>query len=155
MAQDLNKMIDRLNNLIALDYDAARAYEAAIQRIEARHLIERLRSFQVDHERHIQELGGVVKGLGGKPRAGPDLKGFLIQGFTAITSEMGDEAALKAMQGNEKLTTKTYSDALADDWPDQIRKLISNNYSDEQRHLAFIEEALRLRSWEQRPSAAP
>ena len=87
MAQDLNKMIDRLNNLIALDYDAARAYEAAIQRVEARHLIERLRSFQVDHERHIQELGGVVKGLGGKPRAGPDLKGFLIQGFTAVTSE--------------------------------------------------------------------
>lgn len=155
MAQDLNRMIERLNNLIAIDYDASRTYESAIQRIEARHLIERLRSFQVDHERHIQELGGVVKGLGGKPRAGPDLKGFVIQGFTAITSEIGDEAALKAMRGNEKLTTKTYSDALAEDWPDQIRKPISNNYSDEQWHLAFIEEALRLRSWEQRPAAAP
>lgn len=34
--------------------------------------------------------------------ANPDLKGFVIQGLSAITSEMGDEAALKAMQGNEK-----------------------------------------------------
>jgi uncharacterized protein (TIGR02284 family) len=149
MAQDMNKLIDKLNDLIALDYDAARAYESAIQRMNAVNLIRQLRTFQVDHERHIQELGGVVKALGGKPRAGPDIKGFLIQGFTAITSEMGDEAALKAMRGNEKLATKTYGDALAETWPEDIRQLIERNHADEQRHLAFIEESLRLRSWEQ------
>jgi hypothetical protein len=52
MAQDLNKVIDKLNDLIALDYDAARAYESAIQRMQSVHLIRQLRTFQVDRERH-------------------------------------------------------------------------------------------------------
>ena len=47
------------------------------------------------------------------PREMPDRKGFVIKGFTAVTSMMGDEAALKAMQSNEDLTTSTYAKALA------------------------------------------
>jgi hypothetical protein len=63
---------------------------------------------------------------------------------------MNSEFILFARQAAIKRLTKKQVD-----WPDQTRKLISNNYSDEQRHLAFIEQALKLKSWEQRPSAAP
>lgn len=146
---DQNKMIDRLNELIALDYDAVGAYEAAIDRIDVEFLRSRLREFQGDHRRHIQELSRVVVGLGGKPREKPDVKGFFIKGFTAITSIMGNEAALKAMQGNEKLTNRTYEQAMKEGWPEEVRVIIERNFRDEQRHLAFIEESLRLRSFEQ------
>lgn len=146
---DQNKMIDRLNELIALDYDAVGAYEAAIDRIDVEFLRSRLREFQGDHRRHIQELSRVVVGLGGKAREKPDVKGFFIKGFTAITSVMGNEAALKAMQGNEKLTNRTYEQAMKEGWPEEVRVIIERNFRDEQRHLAFIEESLRLRSFEQ------
>jgi hypothetical protein len=36
----------------------------------------------------------------GISREKPDVKGFVLKGFTAITSMMGTEPALKAVQGN-------------------------------------------------------
>jgi len=137
---------DKLNDLIALDLDAVHAYEAAIKRLEAVDLRTQLRQFQMDHERHIHELSAVVMRLGGKPRTKPDVKGFFIQGFTAMNAMMGDAGALRAMKGNEELTTKTYRNALDNVvWPDDIRALIVRNYEDEQRHLQFVLEALKLR----------
>ncbi|MFE8604607.1 PA2169 family four-helix-bundle protein [Archangium violaceum] len=151
-AMDLNKMIDRLNNLIALDIDAVGAYEAAINRIDVESLRMSLREFQQDHERHIQDLTRVVVSLGGTPRTKPDVKGFILKGFTAVTSMMGNEAALQAMRGNEMLTNRTYQAALEVEWGNEARAIIERNYSDEQRHLAFIENALRTRLWEQTPA---
>ena len=153
-AMDLNKMLERLNDLIALDYDAVGAYEAAINRIDVESLRTSLREFQRDHERHIQELSRVVTQLGGKPRKKPDAKGFILKGFTAVTSMMGNEAALQAMRGNELLTNRTYRMALDEEWSNETRAIIERNYSDEQRHLAFIEQALRNRAWEQ-PTVQP
>ncbi|HEX8439388.1 ferritin-like domain-containing protein [Archangium sp.] len=150
-AMDLNRMIQRLNDLIALDYDAVGAYEAAITRVDVESLRMSLRAFQQDHVRHIQDLSRVVTMLGGTPTQKPDLKGFLLKGFTAVTSMMGNEAALQAMRGNEVLTNRTYQMALSEDWSDEARRIIERNFSDEQRHLAFIEGALRNRIWEQTP----
>jgi uncharacterized protein (TIGR02284 family) len=148
-AMDLNKMLERLNDLIALDYDAVGAYEAALNRIDAESLRMSLRTFQQDHERHIRDLSQVVTMLGGTPRQKPDTKGFILKGFTAVTSMMGNEAALQAMRGNEMLTNRTYQNALKEDWSDEARRVIERNFSDEQRHLKFIEDALRNRIWEQ------
>ncbi|MDY7228392.1 DUF2383 domain-containing protein [Hyalangium rubrum] len=146
---DNQKMIERLNDLIALDYDAVGAYEAAIDRIHEEFLRMRLREFQLDHRRHIQDLSIVVERMGGKARERPDVKGFLLKGFTAVTALMGTEAALRAMQGNERLTNSTYRKAMEQEWTDDVRQIIDRNFHDEQRHLAFIEESLRTRSWEQ------
>ena len=148
---DLNRMIERLNALIALDYDAVGAYEAAINRIDVESLRMSLRGFQQDHERHIQELSRVVTQLGGTPRQRPDAMGFILKGFTTVTSMMGNEAALQAMRGNETLTNRTYRMALDEEWSDEARAIIERNFQDEQRHLAFIENALRNRIWEQTP----
>jgi uncharacterized protein (TIGR02284 family) len=143
------KMVEKLNELIALDYDAVGAYEAAIKRMDVEFLRMRLREFQQDHERHIQGLSQAVQRLGGKPREKPDTKGFILKGFTAATSMMGTEAALQAMRGNELLTNRTYRSVLEEEWSEDIRSIIERNYRDEQRHLAFIEESLRNRVWEQ------
>jgi uncharacterized protein (TIGR02284 family) len=146
---DQKRMIERLNDLIALDYDAVGAYEASIDRIDVESLRMRLREFQNDHRRHIQDLSRLVLGLGGTPREKPDTKGFILKGFTAVTSMMGNEASLKAMQGNEKLTNRTYEKALQESWTEDVRVVIERNFRDEQRHLSFIEDALRNRLWEQ------
>jgi uncharacterized protein (TIGR02284 family) len=154
MAQDMNRIIDKLNDLIALDIDAVNAYEAAIRRIDTTFLREPLRQFQSDHERHIRDLSEFVISFGGKPRERPDVKGFFLQAFTAVSSMMGDEAALHAMQGNERLTNRTYEAALEEIWPESVRAVIEQNYRDEQRHLAFVQDAIQNRAWE-RIEASP
>lgn len=145
---DQSQMIEKLNDLIALDHDAVGAYQAAIDRVDVESIRARLLVFQGDHRRHIQDLSRAVRGLGGTPREKPDVKGFILKGFTAITSMMGNEAALRAMQGNENLTNRSYAEALKLQWTPDIRTLIEANYRDEQRHLAYIEDALQNRIWE-------
>jgi len=143
-----SEAIGKLNDLIHLDLDAVGAYEAAIDRIDVESIRARLREFRDDHRRHVSDLSAIVRGLGGEPPTRPDAKGFVLKGFTAVTSLMGSEAALRAMQGNEKLTNAGYANALRLDWPADVRARIEANLRDEQRHLAWIEDALRNRIWE-------
>jgi len=146
---DPSQIIEKLNHLIQLDFDAVGAYDAAIHRIDVESIRTRLAEFQDDHRRHISELSGLVRARGGVPMERPDAKGFILKGFTAVTSMMGNEAALRAMQGNEKLTNSSYANALRENWPPDVRDVIERNHRDEQRHLAYIEDALRNRIWEQ------
>jgi uncharacterized protein (TIGR02284 family) len=139
-----------LNDLIHLDVDAIRAYEHAIRACEHEVVSSRLREFKGDHERHVRDLTECVRKLGGKPpEPKPDMKGFLIEGFTAITS-LGTRSALMAMRGNEQLTTAKYKAALEKkDLPAEAQQIVERNYSDEQRHLNWIKQALDQRIWEQ------
>jgi uncharacterized protein (TIGR02284 family) len=143
---DSNK---ELNDLIHLDVDAIRAYEHAIKACEHEVVASRLREFKGDHERHVRDLSECVRRLGGEPASKPDVKGFFIEGFTAVTS-LGTHSALMAMRGNELLTTSTYKAALEKgDLPADARQIVERNYSDEQRHLNWIKQALDQRIWEQ------
>ena len=88
----LEVILDKLNDLIALDMDAVSSYEAAIARIVALPLKERLLRFQRDHERHVSELTELVRTYEGTPRTHRDMKGYAMQALTAVTSMIGDEA---------------------------------------------------------------
>lgn len=141
--------IAALNDLIHLDIDAIRAYEHAIKACDHEAVASQLRSFQDDHRRHVLDLGNEVAKLGGKAPDKPDVKGFFIAGFTAVTS-IGTHSALVAMQGNEKLTTSRYAAAIElQEITPEIRTIITRNYQDEQRHLAWIQQALQNKVWEQ------
>jgi rubrerythrin len=61
---------------------------------------------------------------------------------------MGTESALKAMRSNEKLTNRTYDNALDLEMPADVRAVVSGNRDDERRHLEFIERCLEQRLWE-------
>jgi len=141
------ELIDRLNDLIQLDVDAVRAYEQAIDACDAADIKSKLNEFKGDHERHITDLSAVVSAEGGTPEVKRDIKGFLIEGFTAIVSH-GDHSALLAMHGNEELTNRIYRAALDEELPQDVRAPVERNYEDEQRHLAWIKEALDTRAWE-------
>jgi uncharacterized protein (TIGR02284 family) len=142
-------IIDRLSSLMQLDIDASYAYGQAIDNIKDPAIKNELIMFRDDHERHITDLSLAITNLGGTPPArSRDFKGFLIEGFTALRSMMGTEGALKAMQGNEQLTNKMYSNALSLDLSPAVRDIVERNYRDEQRHLAYINEALANRTWE-------
>ncbi|WP_437768543.1 ferritin-like domain-containing protein [Sorangium sp. So ce281] len=145
MARDV---IEVLNDLIQLDRDAITAYDRAIDACEHAHTKERLASFRDDHARHVVDLTAHVTSLGGIAARTRDLKGKLIEGFTAITSQ-GDQSALLAMRGNEELTNRQYQAALDESLTAEARAIVERNYTDEQRHLAWLKDALSRKVWEQ------
>ncbi|MBI3542897.1 MAG: DUF2383 domain-containing protein [Deltaproteobacteria bacterium] len=146
-----NDLVSCLESLAKLDVDAVHAYTSAIERIDIPDVKQRLTAFRVDHERHISELSVFIERLGGTaPTRTPDLKGFLIQGFTAIRSMMGNEEAIKAMQSNEELTNKHYAEALTFELPDDIRIVVQKNRDDERRHLDYVKRCIDDRVWEGR-----
>lgn len=143
MSRDI---IKTLSNLIHLDQDAIRAYDEAINASENLEIRAKLTEFRGDHHRHVRDLEAQVRSLGAEPEAGRDVKGFLIEGFTALTSQ-GDKSALFAMRVNEELTNRTYRDALDDVLPEDIRVVVERNYEDEVRHISWIKEAISAGGW--------
>lgn len=147
---------NRLISLCQLDIDAVRAYEQAIQACDHFEVSSKLREFQGDHERHIRDLSQAIRKYGETPpEHKPDVKGFLLEGMTAIRSITGTAGALKAMDTNEQLTNNRYKAALELDLPTETRELVQVNYNDERRHLAWIRQAIDRKVWEERPGASP
>lgn len=147
------EIIDELNSLIKLDFDAARAYDQAIDEIDVPTIRDQLTQFRNDHERHVSNLTSLVRRYGGQPAEhSRDIKGFVIEGLTAVRSKMGTESALNAMRSNEQLTNRNYQQAVNMNFPTDISEQLERNFTDEQRHLQYIEQAIAGRIWE--PSEA-
>ena len=142
-------VISTLNDLIQLDVDAVESYEQAIKRIDIPQVSSDLEAFKADHERHIRDLTQEVRRLGGNPpKRSIDLKGRLLEGFTALRSVTGTEGALKAMHTNEKTTNKKYEQALSKGLPTEVETVVRRNREDERRHLEYIKMSLSNRVWE-------
>src|SRR4030088_3012919 len=103
--------IRAVQDLIHLDMDAIKAYEQAIKACDHENVAAQLRSFQGDHQRHVNDLSEELRKLGEQPDVRTDIKGFFIEAFTAITAH-GTKSALMAMRGNEQLTTASHHAAL-------------------------------------------
>lgn len=143
------KIIEELNEVLQTDIDALGAYREAVSACEELEVREQLLRFQRDHERHISELGDCVRRCGGKPVQSVDLKGYIQRGFTKVAGLIGTEACLRAMLNNEKLTNSVYARHCQKGFPSDILDVLRRGLSDEQRHFAWIDSALRQRIWEQ------
>lgn len=147
---DTQAVIALLRDLVHLDVDAVHAYDQAIKNIDVAHVRAEIERFKADHERHITDLGAAIVDLGGEaPAIRRDVKGFFIEGMTALRAAMGTEQSLKAMLTNEKLTNREYDKAAKMTLPPEVDALVRRNYDDEKRHLAYIEDAIARRVWEQ------
>lgn len=136
--------ITMLEHLIALDYDAVEAYNAAITRLDSEKFRQQLTEFKADHERHIRELQPIVRELGGVPPTEADFKGVLAKGRVVLADLIGDAAILRAMKANEDDTNTAYERARSrTDVSDDIHALLARNQADEHRHRAWIEATLR------------
>lgn len=133
-----------LHDLIELDYDAIRAYEAAVERLDDPQFKETMREFLMDHRRHIDELSGLLQTMGGDLPDGPDAKQYLAKGKVIIADLFGDKAILMAMKTNEEDTNTAYERALEhEDLPEFARDTIARGLADERRHRAWLEQTIQ------------
>lgn len=132
-----------LKELMQLDFDAIQTYDQAIEKCDLESVRTALESFRADHERHLVNLTRLLADFGVQAETPTrDLKGAALEALTALRSLTGTKGALKAMRMNEKLTNKTYEEALEADLPQHARQLLVEHRADEARHLGYIERAL-------------
>lgn len=135
--------VDRLISLIHVDMDAVLAYEQALKNIDDERIKENLISFVGEHQTHITALSACVRNMGREPpKAGADIKGFFLKGFTAVLSVVGTKGALTAMLQNERITNKMYEEASVWELKSEYKDLIAKNCADEKKHLGYIENQL-------------
>jgi uncharacterized protein (TIGR02284 family) len=146
-------IVKLLNDLIALDYDAIEAYDAAISRLSLPRDKDQLRQFLSDHQRHTVNLGEFVTKYGQQPVTKGDIKQILTKGKVVLAGLSGDSAICSAMKSNEDDTNAAYERAVAQTGlPDNIRQVLDRNLADERRHRQwFIERVQSLRG--DQPSA--
>jgi uncharacterized protein (TIGR02284 family) len=133
-----------LEDLIQLDYDAADAYQAAIDRLENSSYRSALGEFKRDHLRHIDELGDILSSMGRTPPKEGDMKALLTKGKVVIAGLMGDEAILQAMRTNEADTNTAYERAVKfSGLPSNTRDVLQRGLEDERRHCEWILETLK------------
>ncbi|MCK6526561.1 PA2169 family four-helix-bundle protein [Myxococcota bacterium] len=137
------KICDHLNTLIQVDFDAISAYDAAIERLEGDDEARRaLEGFRQDHLRHTQDLGRLVEQCGGQPATRGDAKSFVTKGMVMLGGLLGNEAVLRAMNTNERVTNEYYERALHKDFPENVMDVVRRNREDERRHKSWIEARL-------------
>lgn len=137
------EIVSQLNDLIALDYDAIEAYEAALVRLSDPPSKQQLRQFLGDHQRHTVELAGFVSKYGCAPVTKADFKQILTKGKVVLGGLVGDKSILAAMKSNEDDTNAAYERAVAKTGvPESIRITLSRNLADERRHRVWIEQRL-------------
>lgn len=138
-----SSVIDTLNHLVELEFDATAAYEAAIRRLDDPVARDQLGQFMNDHLRHIQELGHVLRCMGQRPPNAADFKAVLTQGKVIIGGLVGDIGILSAMRSNEDDTHQAYAQALErDDLAPHLQSTLTGNLADERRHRAWLEDRL-------------
>ncbi|MEW5895799.1 MAG: PA2169 family four-helix-bundle protein [Candidatus Omnitrophota bacterium] len=136
---DKGEVVEHLNDLINLDIDASNSYLQAVEKIDDTSIQEQMLTFREEHERHIDSLNGELQKMGEKPsKRTKDFKGYLMEGFTALRSASGTSGALEAMKQNEKLVNKKYKEAVKWEVPEEVHRIIQENYEDVQEHLMYI-----------------
>ncbi len=139
---DSKQIISDLSDLIKLDYDAIAAYESAIERLDTAEYKTKLTEFMGDHKRHVEELGKAVRSEGGDPPIEGGAMKMLTKGKVVIADLAGDEAILKAMNANEKVTNTKYEEMVETDYAEPIQAMLRQGLSDERRHKDWIEATL-------------
>lgn len=142
--ESISQVLEGLNDLLQLDHDSVGAYEIAQEHLANPEHIARIRSFQEDHQRHIQDLNDLILNLGGIPVNEPHTTSLLKEGIQRLSASGGDRAILTAWRANELAAARKYGQYAKRSaaWPEQATALVGRHAADEDRHYAWVREVL-------------
>lgn len=134
------QLVNTLKSLVALDFAAIIAYQAAIKRLEDAMYKRALERFLADHWRHTDELAPLIAELGGVVAVQADMKTMLTKGKVLPGSLVGDSGILAAMHANEGDTNTVYEHAcLHEGASAHVHDVLRRALQDERRHKAWLE----------------
>ncbi|HEY0152417.1 MAG TPA: ferritin-like domain-containing protein [Longimicrobium sp.] len=143
MAKNDAALMAALNDLLQLDHDAVASYQVAIDAVSTETLKRKLRQFKRDHQRHVAEIGELVRARGGTPVTAPHLStGMLKLAVQALGAAGGDRAVLLAFRTNEWESANKYARAAGRRFPPEVREVIRRGAEDEAKHYRWAVDSL-------------
>lgn len=137
--------LQMVRNICQLHIDAVSAYDRALTFIGERKIYNEMANFQHQHIHCIEQLNSKLKDYGQRPQPKQvDIKGYILDGLTAIRSMAGLWNALKSIEFIENNLTMIYDDCLHKntDMTDDIKDILSQNYFAQIEHLLYIQKIL-------------
>jgi hypothetical protein len=137
-------ILARLQDLLQLEHDALPAYALAIMALRDPRRKDDLRGWRADHERHVQELGDLIRRRGGLPLPIPHVPtGLFKLGVQALgAAGAGDRAVLIAFKSNELQSKEKYARLAAIDAPGDVASVLRRAAEDEARHYDWASAEL-------------
>ncbi len=136
-------LIAELNDLLRLDHDAVQSYGIAIEHLDAAAHQEKLREFRADHERHIEQLSGLIRQQGGKPVGGPHLTTGAVKAAVQQAGRAGgDRGILTAFKTNERQARDKYRRHAEKGHAGEVGDVVARGAADEERHYAWVVSVL-------------
>lgn len=144
--QEGARLIAGLNDLLQLDNDAVQAYTVAIDNLDGEQFRSAIRTFRGDHERHVADLGALIRAQGGTPIDLPHIPTgmFKLAVQKAAAAAGGDREILLAFKANEGQARDKYRRATGEALPPDITTVVRRNAADEERHYAWVTQALEM-----------
>jgi rubrerythrin len=141
---DTIALVAELNDLLQLDHDATRAYTVAIENLENESYRAALRGFRADHDRHIAELGALIREHGGTPIQLSHLTtGLFKLAVQQAGRAGGDWGILLAFETNERQARDKYWRAAERPHSLEVQTVLRRAAEDEERHSSWAIETLR------------
>ena len=144
-SDDNDRVINLLNDLIAVCKDGQSGFEQAAEGVERADLKTLFREFAYRRSQFSGELQTLVQTLGGDPEEAGSLTGALHRGWMNVKSVVTgrDEAAiLNECERGEDSAKNAYEEIQENDLPDYVREVIQDQYAEV---VAAHEKILNLR----------
>lgn len=132
-SDDNDRVINLLNDLIAVCKDGQSGFEQAAEGVERADLKTLFREFAYRRSQFSGELQTLVQTLGGDPEEAGSLTGALHRGWMNVKSVVTgrDEAAiLNECERGEDSAKNAYEEIQENDLPDYVREVIQNQYAE-------------------------
>ena len=139
--------IKRVHALAQMDRDAVGVYNEALRHVKDEDVKSQFIEFRDEHEHHVTKLMEAVGRLGGEDDIlKVDMMGVVVEWVTAFRSILGEKGPLHAMHFAETYRNSKYKEAASWDMGDaDLASQLQTFYSQEQRHLSYIDERLAVR----------
>jgi uncharacterized protein (TIGR02284 family) len=131
MANDTNDIRSTLNGLIETCKDGETGFRESAQRLTGAATKSRFETYATQRADFASQLQGLVSKLGGEAETSGSTSGGLHRGWinlkAAITGN-DDHAILEEAERGEDVAVKNYRDAMAKDFPSDIRAIIEKQF---------------------------
>ncbi|MFP3646411.1 PA2169 family four-helix-bundle protein [Paraburkholderia sp. SIMBA_054] len=124
-------VVSVLNDLIETSKDGEKGFLKAAEDAHDAQLKTLFLSRADDCARSIRELQDAVQGLGGKPETHGSMSGALHRGWLDVKSavtDRSDHEILAECEKGEDIAKKRYHDALEEDLPPDVRRVVEGQY---------------------------
>ncbi len=146
MADEQNRSLKSLHDLVATCNDAAEGYGKAAKGLHDRELSDKLAEISGERTRFAVDLESALSKLGGEVRNDLHEGGILHQGWVDLETRIRPknqrdilEDCIRGDQG----TLKHYQHAITQDLPQELRSVVGGQLAAVERDLQFLQTSLQ------------